>query len=445
MRRGNGSIIGPQNRTTISSANGIWSISEAQQAQNARNWPGTPAATVPNSPAVTNAVLNGTTSADISWYQGYNGGSTVTSLLITAYPGGQSIVVNTPGVTGTATITGLSTGTTYSFNVVATNAIGNSQPSVSGFVTTPSAPPAPTIGTVTVLGSSASVPFTLNGTGGSAITIVTATSSPGGFTGTSSGSSPITVSGLDPSTSYTFTVTATNAVGTSPASSASNSITTPAAILADYLVVAGGAGGASTRGGGGGAGGVRSGTNLVLSPGTTYSVTVGGGGLGNTPVSDGNLGSNSIFSTYTATGGGGGGTYTTATAPSGGSGGGGAATRAGGAGISGQGNAGGAGSGASGYYGAGGGGGAGGVGVAGTDTVGGNGGIGVTSTILTTSVATSRSVGQVNSTNVYFAGGGGGGSFAPTKSSGGLGGGAQGGIDNTQPSPATAYTVAGEG
>ena len=56
------------------------------------------------------------------------------------------------------------------------------------------------------------------------ITSYTVTSSPGGFTGTGS-SSPITVTGLQSATAYTFTVTATSAAGTSSASSASNSIT----------------------------------------------------------------------------------------------------------------------------------------------------------------------------------------------------------------------------
>jgi hypothetical protein len=64
--------------------------------------------------------------------------------------------------------------------------------------------------------------------GGSTITSYTATSSPGSITGTlsQSGSGTITVTGLSAGTSYTFTVTATNSVGTSSASSASNSITT---------------------------------------------------------------------------------------------------------------------------------------------------------------------------------------------------------------------------
>ena len=93
-------------------------------------------------------------------------------------------------------------------------------------------PNAPTIGTATATGSTtATITFTAPAfDGNSTITSYTATSSPGGITGTLSqaGSGTITVSGLTPSTSYTFTVTATNAIGTSDPSSASNSITTTA-------------------------------------------------------------------------------------------------------------------------------------------------------------------------------------------------------------------------
>ena len=94
----------------------------------------------------------------------------------------------------------------------------------------PYVPNAPTVGTATATGATtATVAFTAPGYGGtSTITTYTATSSPGGITGTLSqaGSGTITVSGLSSSTSYTFTVTATNSEGTSVASSASNSITT---------------------------------------------------------------------------------------------------------------------------------------------------------------------------------------------------------------------------
>lgn len=86
-------------------------------------------------------------------------------------------------------------------------------------------PNAPTIGTATAGAGSASVTFTApSNVGGGAITSYTVISSPGSITGTGS-SSPITVSGLTNGTAYTFTVVATNAYGTGPASAASNSVT----------------------------------------------------------------------------------------------------------------------------------------------------------------------------------------------------------------------------
>lgn len=99
----------------------------------------------------------------------------------------------------------------------------------SGLSITPviTVPGAPTIGTATVLTStSASVTFTAPAdNGGATITSYTVTSSPSGITATGS-SSPITITGLSAATSYTFTVYATNSVGNSSESSASNSITT---------------------------------------------------------------------------------------------------------------------------------------------------------------------------------------------------------------------------
>ena len=88
-------------------------------------------------------------------------------------------------------------------------------------------PDAPTIETVVAGNAQATVPFTApSSDGGSAITSYTAISSPGGITGTisQSGSGSITVTGLTNGTAYTFTVTATNAIGTSLASDASNSV-----------------------------------------------------------------------------------------------------------------------------------------------------------------------------------------------------------------------------
>ena len=84
----------------------------------------------------------------------------------------------------------------------------------------------PTIGTASLTGLTASVPFTgPNDFGDAAITTYTATSNPGSIS-VSNASSPISVPGLTAATAYTFTVTATNSYGISNASSASNSVTT---------------------------------------------------------------------------------------------------------------------------------------------------------------------------------------------------------------------------
>jgi hypothetical protein len=89
-------------------------------------------------------------------------------------------------------------------------------------------PDAPTIGAATDVGTaraynngSATVAYTAAATGG-AVTTFTATSTPGSFTAT--GASPITVTGLQSATAYTFKVSAANSSGTL-ASSSSSSIT----------------------------------------------------------------------------------------------------------------------------------------------------------------------------------------------------------------------------
>jgi hypothetical protein len=84
----------------------------------------------------------------------------------------------------------------------------------------------PTIGTASLSGLTASVPFTgPTDFGDAAISTYTATSNPGSIS-VSSASSPISITGLTAATAYTFTVTATNSYGISNPSSASNSVTT---------------------------------------------------------------------------------------------------------------------------------------------------------------------------------------------------------------------------
>jgi hypothetical protein len=215
-------------------------------------------------------------------------------------------------------------------------------------------------------------------------------------------------------------------------------------LTVDYLVVAGGGGGGGTGSsvadqacGGGGAGGLRSTvgntggggsleTSLTLLDSTNYTVTVGAGGTAN------GQGNDSVFNSVTSAGGARGQTFG-GNGVTGGSGGGGGGDDSGGASNGGNGtpNQGRAGGGGRVAYASGTGGGGGGAGVAGGTGVsdgGGTGGNGVICNIISSSQATTASVGEVVGSDVYYAGGGAGGhdprGTSKVAKSGGTGGGA---------------------
>ncbi len=98
-------------------------------------------------------------------------------------------------------------------------ASGPSNPVTPGTV-----PGAPTGVTATPGNGQATVSFKLPTNDTVPVTSCTVISNPGGITVTDTGN-PITVSGLTNGTAYTFTVKATNAVGTGPASSPSKAVT----------------------------------------------------------------------------------------------------------------------------------------------------------------------------------------------------------------------------
>ncbi len=180
----------------------------------------------PDLPIIGTATATGTTTATVGFAAPLDdGGSTITSYTATSSPGN----ISASGTTSPITVTGLEPNTTYVFTVTATNGDGTSGPSSpsNSITTASSVPDAPTIGTATKTGTTTAT-LTFNAPledGGQAITLYTATSLPGSITATST-SSPINFTGLTSGTSYTFTVTATNSVGTSSPSQASNSITT---------------------------------------------------------------------------------------------------------------------------------------------------------------------------------------------------------------------------
>ena len=193
----------------------------------------------PTSPTAVTATNVGTSRA-------YNNGSASVEFTPNTTGGpASSFIIRPSPTTSPATFTGsaspviatnLASSTQYTYTVVASSTYGNSsESSASSGVTATTVPQSPTIGTATLGDASATVAYTAGATGGAAATF-TATSSPGGLTGT--GASPITVSGLTNGTSYTFTVTATNSNGTSTSSAASNSVVPNVATLTAYQSIA---------------------------------------------------------------------------------------------------------------------------------------------------------------------------------------------------------------
>ncbi len=174
-------------------------------------------------PPTSVAATSGNGTASVAWSTpADNGGSPVTSYILTLSPPAGTITYS-----GTnATVTGLTNGTSYTATVQAVNANGTSAASTPSAAFTPSTVPgAPTNLSFTPADGFATGTWTAPAdNGGSPVTGYVVTLTPNAGTATYSGTSVI-ISGLTDGTSYTGVVRAVNVRGTGAASTASAAFT----------------------------------------------------------------------------------------------------------------------------------------------------------------------------------------------------------------------------
>jgi titin len=181
-------------------------------------------ATAPSAPTIGVAMATGSTTATVGFTAPvFDGGATITSYTATSSPGGVTGILNQSG-SGTIAVSGLTTGTDYTFTVTATNSAGTSVASAaSNLATTFAVPDAPTITVIAPSNALLSVAFTAGADGGSALTNYEY-STDGGSTFKSRASSgtvsPIVITTVSSSaavlvngTSYDVQIRAVNAIG----------------------------------------------------------------------------------------------------------------------------------------------------------------------------------------------------------------------------------------
>lgn len=187
----------------------------------------------PTTPAAPTAVRGNTTAA-VSWVAPSNGGAPITAYeLQYSADSGSTWTSWSNSLTGTsATVTGLTNGTAYTFKVSATNSVGTSSFSPASTAVTPAAvPSAPTGVTSSRSGTSLVVSWTAPASdGGSPITDYTIEFSSNGGTSwsafghTASTSTTATITGLSNGYTYINRIAAVNAVGASAYSSSSSGV-----------------------------------------------------------------------------------------------------------------------------------------------------------------------------------------------------------------------------
>jgi titin len=168
-------------------------------------------ATTPGAPALS-AATGGVQSVDLTFSApASDGGDAITGYEVSQDNG--STWQPLSALAGTATVTGLADNTSYTFIVHAVNTVGAGPSSGPLSATTATTPDSPTLDSATPGDGQVVLAFSApTSDGGSAITGYTISD---GVTTISATSSPVTFTGLTNGTQYTFSVTATNAVGSS--------------------------------------------------------------------------------------------------------------------------------------------------------------------------------------------------------------------------------------
>jgi hypothetical protein len=180
----------------------------------------------------------GNASATVSWTAPALGKASLSFYLVTSSPEG----ITATAVDTTTTIPGLTNGTTYTFTVTATTALGTGAASVPSNPVTPSAsqmravPSAPTgVSAMAGVGEATVSWTTPQSNGGSPLTGYVVVPSVAGVVGAATmvadpSATHATIAGLTNGSTYTFTVAATNAIGMSAASAPSNPVMPVAAM-----------------------------------------------------------------------------------------------------------------------------------------------------------------------------------------------------------------------
>lgn len=188
-------------------------------------------------------------SATVSWSMPVQDGGLPTTFTVTSSAPNQETAKTCTTSGSSCTVTGLTNGTAYTFTVKATNSLGASPTSSTSDPATPLAVPGAPFVTLATSGNGSATAFwnPPSDNGGMEITGYTAVATPVGGgeprTCSTTGATNCTVTGLTNGQSYTFTVSATNALGTGSASGSSSVVvplSTPGAPTIDSTTAANG-------------------------------------------------------------------------------------------------------------------------------------------------------------------------------------------------------------